>query len=138
MMKRRLHMSTPKEAGDLFQKHLQETSAEKFLEEAERLSAPRPCDESSSTLGSGEASLGTKLVLFQPEPAPLPLEAYLASALTGLDSARQKLIFELSERISRVCAEHGIKLYEPGKVTHPDNHADVTPASVFKIDREKV
>ena len=130
-------MLTPNDAGELFQKHLQETSGQKFLDETEKFCPLYPSDKTGA-LGSIDSAAGIKLLPFQPDPAPLPLEAYLASALTGLGAEEQRLIFELSERVSRVCAEHGISLYEPGKVTHPDKHSDVTPAGVFQLDREKV
>lgn len=80
----------------------------------------------------------TKLNLFRPADAPLPLNAYLASALTGLDSNERSLVFQLSDTVSLVCEKHGIKLYEPRKITDPVHHSDINDTVVFNTDRERV
>jgi transcriptional regulator with XRE-family HTH domain len=80
-----------------------------------------------------------QIVLFRSRPSPLPLDAYLASALTGLTSAQRDTIFNLSDVIAEVCKAHHINLYEPRKAgTDPLKNPDVVASSVFKIDRERV
>jgi len=68
----------------------------------------------------------------------LPLNGYLACALSGLNPEQRQLMFQLSDVVSTVCAEHRINLYEPRKKTDPVHHAEVSDAEVFKIDRERV
>jgi transcriptional regulator with XRE-family HTH domain len=81
---------------------------------------------------------GSGLVLIRPHPAPLRLSAYLASALTGLTPDQRDVVFSLSDKISLICAEHGIDLYEPRKATDPVHHSSVKDSQVFKIDRDTV
>lgn len=87
--------------------------------------------------GATQSSIVT---LFRPDPASLPLHAYLASALTGLDGAQRQLIFQLSDAIGVVCHDLGISLYEPRKNTDPVHHASVPDSDVFHpdLDRERV
>lgn len=70
--------------------------------------------------------------------AKVPLEAYLASALTGLNGSDRALVFQLSDTIGLVCSDAGIRLYEPRKKTDPVHHAEVPDSEVFHLDRERV
>ena len=69
---------------------------------------------------------------------PMPLDAYLACALTGLGQNERDLIFQLSDAISEICKKFAINLYEPRKKTDPVYHSDVPDSQVFKLDRERV
>jgi transcriptional regulator with XRE-family HTH domain len=77
-------------------------------------------------------------VLVHPRPKRIPLTAYLASALTGLDATQKALIVHLSDITSLVCRAVDVDLYEPRKTTDPVHHAQVPDAEVFKTDRERV
>jgi transcriptional regulator with XRE-family HTH domain len=77
-------------------------------------------------------------VLVHPRPKRIPLSAYLASALTGLDAVQKALIVHLSDITSLVCRAVDIELYEPRKKTDPVHHAEVPDVEVFKTDRERV
>jgi transcriptional regulator with XRE-family HTH domain len=77
-------------------------------------------------------------VLLHPAPKRVPLRAYLASALTGLDSDQKMLVTHLSDLVNVVCKAVDIDLYEPRKKTDPVHHADVPDREVFHIDRERV
>lgn len=79
-----------------------------------------------------------QLVLFQSEPQPLPLNAYLACALSNLTSLERQLMFTLSDMISVVCSGLDIELYEPRKKTDPVHHSDISDTEVFHTDRERV
>src|SRR5437870_13121120 len=83
-----------------------------------------------------EASVGP--VLAHPKSKQIPLNAYLASALTGLSSVEKALIVHLSDITSMVCRAVDIDLYEPRKNTDPVHHANVLDTDVFKIDRQRV
>jgi transcriptional regulator with XRE-family HTH domain len=96
--------------------------------EAVAISPRGPCPEAEQR----------SLILFQRRPSPLRLEAYLASALSGLTDEQRKLIFGLSDLVARVCANQDINLYEPRRATDPINHPLVPPQSVFRTDRERV
>ncbi|MFC1412225.1 XRE family transcriptional regulator [Streptacidiphilus sp. N1-12] len=66
------------------------------------------------------------------------LQAYLASALTGLAAEAREQIFEISDVVAASCREHGIDLYEPRKITDPVHHPDVPDTEVFRLDRQRV
>src|SRR5665213_856862 len=87
---------------------------------------------------SVEPTVGDALRAISPTQDRLDLNAYLACALTGLDSEQYKYMALLSDTIASVCAGHGIDLYEPRKVTDPNQHPDVEPSDVFQIDRNRV
>jgi len=79
------------------------------------------------------------LTLMETSPAPLPLDAYLACALTGLTENQRKVIFGISDLVSQVCAENNIALYEPRKRTDPVQHADVAaPPDVYAWDKHSI
>jgi transcriptional regulator with XRE-family HTH domain len=78
------------------------------------------------------------LSLLETTPAPLPLNAYLASALTGLSETERQVIFGISDLVSQVCKENGIDLYEPRKRTDPLLHADVSAPDVYAWDKHSV
>lgn len=66
------------------------------------------------------------------------LDAYLASALTGLDSGERKYLFEISDAVAAVCAHNNVRLYEPRNVTDPVHHTTVPDSEVFRTDRHRV
>jgi len=120
--------------------HFDEVSDAEF-----RQNVVRHCSDSLPGTGREPANLAREdqnqmgdLILFQPQPSPLPLEGYLASALTGLSGEQRMLVFQLSDVIATICAEHGITLYEPRKKTDPVFNAEVPDPEVFRIDRERV
>ena len=78
------------------------------------------------------------VILTQMEAAPLPLNAYLASALTGLSDDEREHAFAVSDLATSVCEELGIEVYEPRKSTDPVKHADVPSGEVFEKDRQRV
>jgi transcriptional regulator with XRE-family HTH domain len=78
------------------------------------------------------------LSLFETTPAPLPLDAYLACALTGLSEDERKVIFGISDLVSEVCKENNISLYEPRKRTDPVQHADIAAPDVYAWDKHSV
>ncbi|MDX3752734.1 helix-turn-helix transcriptional regulator [Streptomyces sp. AK08-02] len=66
------------------------------------------------------------------------LDAYLASALTGLDDDQRKYLFEISDAVATTCAGNNVRLYEPRKVTDPVHHTTVPDVEVFRTDRRRV
>jgi transcriptional regulator with XRE-family HTH domain len=78
------------------------------------------------------------LSLLETTPAPLPLNAYLASALTGLTEDQRRIVFGISDLISDVCEKNGISLYQPRKKTDPVLHAEVSPSEVYAWDKQTV
>ena len=79
-----------------------------------------------------------QLALLTSKDTPISLDAYLASALTGLSRDERSLVFQISDTVSEICRKHNINLYEPRKQTDPVHHADVQDSEVFKLDRERV
>lgn len=71
-------------------------------------------------------------------PESSPLRAYLATALTGLSSGERRHVSEVSDLAAAACAEFGIELYEPRKVTDPVHHPEVPDQEVFRLDRRHV
>lgn len=82
--------------------------------------------------GSGD------LISLRPEPAPVPLEAYLACALTGRSKEEEAVLEAVTEVVRQVCRETDIDLYEPAKFSHPDQHAEMTASDVFHLDKGRV
>src|SRR4051812_7041165 len=80
----------------------------------------------------------TQLTLLQPEPSRVPLDAYLACALTALGSEQRQLIFHISDMIANVCVDHHISVYEPRKKTDPVFNPEVADIDVFMMDRDRV
>jgi transcriptional regulator with XRE-family HTH domain len=78
------------------------------------------------------------LGLQETTPASLPLDAYLASALTGLSEDQRRVVFGISDLISDVCEQNGISLYQPRKKTDPLLHAAVSPSEVYEWDKQTV
>ena len=76
--------------------------------------------------------------LVHPRSVYIPLNAYLASALTGLSPVEKSLIVHLSDIVSVICRAVDINLYEPRKKTDPVNNAEVPDIEVFKMDRSRV
>ena len=83
-------------------------------------------------------SLSQSPALVHPQPRVLPLNAYLASALTGLEPTQKSLINHLSDMVNVVCRSVDINLYEPRKKTDPVHNAEVPNTDVFRIDKERV
>ena len=88
-------------------------------------------------LSDGRGSGPTQLVLL-PHAQPLTLNAYLASALSGLQEDQRQLVFHLSDSISEICRRFGIEVYEPRKATDPVHHSEVPALTVWELDRDKV
>lgn len=77
-------------------------------------------------------------ILVHPRPQRVPLQAYLASALTGLSREQRLLVEHLSDMIGIICRSVDIELYEPRKKTDPVYNPTLSDAEVFKTDRERV
>jgi transcriptional regulator with XRE-family HTH domain len=135
-------MLKPEEVSQRMDRHFKKTSRDEFIEKVEKL-----CPEIKKEPSDGKASepvLRTKgaetgnIVLFQRQAAALPLDAYLAYALTNLDQEQRDVIFKIADDVSRICAEEGITLYDPRKKTDPSHHSEVADSEVFRIDHERV
>ncbi len=124
------------DAAHRLHKHFAELNAEEFRRNVERYS-PEVLEEPEELQTAG----GTgphQLVLFQPRPSPLPLEAYLACALSGLSPEQRQLVFQISDVVSMICSSTNITLYEPRKKTDPVSNPEISDTEVWGIDREKV
>ena len=132
-------MLDPNEAANRLRKHFSEISSEQFLENVKRYS-PEILEDNSlkAPANTQEGADMGQLLLFQSQPTPLPLKAYLACALTGLTPEERKIMFELSAIVAETCREHDIDLYEPHKHTDPVRHDGISADTVFKLDRERV
>jgi transcriptional regulator with XRE-family HTH domain len=135
---------TPKKASDTLRKHFAEVSPEQFIQNVRRYSPellqgnlPEAAPGEPETAGGTH---GGQLVLFPQAvpPARVPLQAYLACALTGLSPERRQLVFQLSDDITTICKEYDITVYEPRKKTDPVHHPEVPDTDVFRIDRQRV
>ncbi len=142
-------MVNPDDIDRELQQHFDGLDAESFLERiaaAEGDSVSNKPSQVEANLEVGHSrelrSLPTEASPLIPLPAPsrvtLPLNAYLACALTGLDSNSYALIALLSDTIAQVCAGVEISLYEPRKKTDPNFHPNVADSEVFQTDRDRV
>jgi transcriptional regulator with XRE-family HTH domain len=88
------------------------------------------------TESTGQSNLST---FVSPQAgSKLPIKAYLASALTGLDEARRKEIFEAQDIIGELCKSKGIELYQPRLSSDPLKHPGLSASLVYSIDRQRV
>ena len=127
-------MVNPLDAGKVIGEHFRQISLEDF----ERLHDEYVGKASSEALPVLGNRNSTDLVLWQREAAPLRLNAYLASGLTGLSDAERAHLVRVSEVIEKVCRGLQIELFEPRLATDPIDHPDVSAAKVFASDRERV
>ena len=128
-----------RKAAKILSAHFGKVSRSDF-ESGIRQFCPNLADGNFST-GNSAMTEGQQLSLLTlptPHSTSMHLDAYLASALTGLDRAQRDLIFQLSDSISEICSKYDIELYEPRKNTDPVHHKDVPDVDVFQKDREKV
>ena len=77
-------------------------------------------------------------LLLQPAYGEVPLNAYLASALTGLSPADRDDIDKLSDMASVVCKMLEIELYEPRKNADPELEDGLSAWEVFNTDKHAV
>ncbi len=94
--------------------------------------------EQAALLPTADTAESNQMILYQRDAAPLKLEAYLASALTGLTDVQQDHLVKVSDIVASICEDLDINLYEPRKATDPIQHPDVSAEDVFNIDRERV
>ena len=125
-------MVSPQDAQKILGDHFKQISLDEFNELRERYGA-----EADTKLVPVAPEDGS-MILYQREAAPLPLNAYLASALTTLTPEQRTHLVEVSDIVASVCEELEINLYEPRKVTDPVDHSQVSSEDVFNLDRERV
>ena len=126
-------MIDPKEAAKIVSDRLAGATKEDMEKATSSSQLPIPNVRESENIDDA-----TQLRLFRPSDVPLPLNAYLACALTGLDTDQRSLIFQISDSLAIICQKHGIELYEPRKSTDPVHHSEVPDYQVFRRDRERV
>ena len=127
-------MIDPKDAKKVLREHFEQVTLNEFNERRERYAG----EGSGESLPIPNTSEAAPLILYQHDAAPLQLDAYLASALTGLnDSDRQHLV-AVSDVVASVCRSLAIDLYEPRKATDPVDHPEVAAEQVFSMDRKLV
>lgn len=133
-------MLKPDDVSNRLRKHFAEVTSEQFHENVERFTPNSIGNDRAleATSPQSSADCSRQLVLFQPPSASLPLEAYLACALSGLTEEQRQLVFHISDIVATVCHDQNIQLYEPRKKTDPVHHADVPDTDVYRVDRERV
>ena len=127
-------MIKPEDAGRHLNDHFEQITLDEFKDRY---------DQYSSSDGSSQIPIipdhdSRDVILYQRQAAPLRLDAYLASALTGLDEDEREQLFAVSDIVTAACEELGIIVYEPRKSTDPTQHPDVPAEEVFNKDRERV
>src|SRR5947209_2300618 len=131
---------SPKDALRLVQQHINDVSPDKFAEEVGQYCIDEAGSGKTFTRDSATvADPRSQIALLRSHPSPLSLDAYLASALTGLTEEQRDTIFSLSDLVASVCEAHQIKLYGPRKDgTGPKTNPSAKDSDVFKVDRERV
>ena len=127
-------MVNPLDAGKVIGEHFRQIR----LEEFERLNDEYVGEAISNSLPARENQAPSDMVLWQRDAAPLRLNAYLASGLTGLSSDDRAHLVRVSEVIEKVCRGLEIDLFEPRLATDPVDHPEVSAEEVFANDRERV
>jgi DNA-binding XRE family transcriptional regulator len=118
---------------DAVLKHFLSSRPEEVVERAQQLMLYKDLPD---CIDDEHAAEGPALV--HPRVHRVPLRAYLASALTGLSEDARKTVFDISDRVSQICLEVNIELYEPRKKTDPVFNPEVSDAEVFKMDHDRV
>ena len=120
-------MDDPKNAKQARRQHSEQISLDEFSERhreyVDKGSAAKPAISDTPD---------------QHDSAPLNLDAYLATALTGLYESERKHLFAASDVIESVCSSLHINLYQPRKKTDPVHNSEIVDESVFSMDREQV
>ena len=127
-------MASPENAENMLVQHFRQISLEEFKDRYDKYTGA----DSSIQLRESSDQLPKDIILSQGQAAPLPLDGYLASALTNLSEDQREHLFAVSDVISTVCQDLAIEVYEPRKSTDPIQHADVSAEEVFNRDRERV
>lgn len=127
-------MVHPQEAHKLLQGHFSQLTPSEFEEGRKKYAGL----DNTTVPVLADVVEEAGLILFQREPAPLRLIAYLATALTGLDESERKSLFAVSDLVESVCSNLDIELYQPRKHTDPLNHPNVSAEEVHGLDRERV
>ena len=127
-------MIKPEDAGRSLNEHFKQITLDEFKDRYDKYAG----DDSSSQLSMTPDHSSRGVILYQREAAPLRLNAYLASALTGLGEEERERLFTVSDIVAAVCEEADIAVYEPRKATDPIQHTDVPAEDVFNMDRERV
>lgn len=128
----------PEEVSRNLQEHFANISSSEFKDNVKDF-CPEISERSSmEKLKKHTQENKGQLLLFHSQPSPLPLDAYLACALTGLTQEQKQFMIHLSDTVANVCKNVGINLYEPRKKTDPVHNSNIQDDEVFRIDREKV
>ena len=128
-------MVNPQDAQKILGEHFKQITLDEFNERYEKYVGEGP---HAALVPTDKTTESTAMILYQREAAPLKLDAYLASALTGLSLDQRENLVAVSDIVESVCEDLEIELYQPGKATDPVNHPHVSSESVFNMDRERV
>jgi transcriptional regulator with XRE-family HTH domain len=115
------------------EEHFDASSPDDVVRRSNQLMLYPQKEESESDEGTAQGA-----ALAHPRAERVSLEAYLASALTGLGRTEKSLVIHVSDIVNLVCKEVDIELYEPRKKTDPVYNPDVPDSEVFKIDHDRV
>ena len=128
-------MVNPQDAQKILGEHFKQITLDQFNERHERYVGE---EQHAALVPIAENTESAAMILYQREAAPLKLDAYLASALTGLTPEQRGHLIAVSDIVTSVCEDLEIELYQPRKATDPVNHPHVSSEDVFNMDREHV
>ena len=126
-------MVSPGDAKKIMGEHFEQVSLDEF-----RTRHEKSVNKNVALVPLIENSDTASVILYQRQAAPLRLDAYLASALTGLGESERQHLFEVSAIVAEACREVSIDLYQPANATDPVNNPEVSAEDVFNIDRNRV
>ena len=127
-------MANPLDAQKILDEHFKQITLDEFKDRHEKYVG----GNRGQSLPVAANPATRTVILKQHEAAPLRLEGYLASALTGLDEAQRQRLVAVSEVVTSVCEALEIAVYEPRKATDPVDHPQIEAEDVFNLDRELV
>ena len=127
-------MVNHQDAQKILGEHFKQLTLDEFNERHEKYVGEEPV----ALAPIAESIEATAMILYQREAAPLRLNSYLASALTGLGPEQRDHLFAVSDIVTSVCEDLEIDVYEPRKATDPVNHPNVSSEDVYNKDRERV
>ena len=127
-------MVNSEDASKILNQHFKQMSLDEFNERHSKYVG----EDDASLVPTNRGNETGAIVLYQRQAAPLQLDAYLASALTGLTQDQRHDLGALSHVIDSICKSLEIELYQPWTTTDPIDNPNVSPGDVFKRDRERV
>ncbi len=129
----------PKELDEVVRRHFERVTPAQFLENVRRFDSDEMAPDMAEYFEKAREAARAHREVTESDLRTRPLQAYLASALTGLGDEQRREVEHLSSIVGDVCRRHNIHLYEPIKSgTDPERYPELPATHVFAVNRRQV